>query len=103
MTLTAGAWQLWHAIGRELAAVDGLIVMTGGRQARTDGTLLPTGDRALTEGMRERLTGARIDLDSRIETYLTESSLHAPSHFKLGRVRVQYLRSLAARRLAMVR
>ena len=102
--LTPKAGLLWERLGRLLAAEDGLVVITGGLDERTDSPGVRAADRAMVDGVLEGLGQRGIAAQERIETFLPDPRLDwgKLKRFQIGRVQSLTNRNAQARRFKMV-
>ena len=106
-SISLKAAQLWRELGRLLAGEDGLVVITGGLEARADSQGWFAADLADVEGFVVGLREQGITADDRVETFLPDpkwdwSKLNKLKRFEIGRVRVFKDMTAQARRFRMV-
>lgn len=102
--LTPNAVLLWWELGKQLAAEDGLILITGGLRGLAHDIAAQTADYTITGGFVEGLRDRSIDPFERIETMLPDPKLDWNNlpRFEIGRVHVLKNRTSQARRFRMV-
>lgn len=102
--LSPNAALLWQELGKLLAAEDGLIVITGGLDERSDSPGVRTADRAIVDGFLEGLRERGITDRERIETFLPDPKLdwNQLKRFEIGRIHVLTNRTAQSRRFRMV-
>lgn len=95
---------LWRELGRQLAAEEGLVVITGGLEALIESPGRVAADKALVDGFEDGLQTQNVDPVHRIETYLPDPKLDWSKlkRFAKGHVQVLNNRNAQSRRFRMV-